>query len=134
MAKRPVGRPRKYPTNADRQRAYRQRQQQEVRRGFDLPRTAAKLRGAIARAKAQGKLPSRPYSVWVMQGYHVITIAPGGYGRQEAIAEAEVTVLMALAARYVTRRFPFGLRIEGAPEGAPADTPRALPAPGTEAT
>jgi hypothetical protein len=82
-------------------------------------------------------IPQGPSVCWVVS--HVpfrrsITVSPGGYGRQEAIAEAEVTVLMDLAAQYVTRRFPFGLRIEGAPEGAPADTPRALPVQGTEAT
>ena len=63
MAKRPVGRPRKYPTNADRQKVYRRRWQQEITGALDRRGCAAKLRGAIARAKARGELPSRYYAV-----------------------------------------------------------------------
>jgi hypothetical protein len=115
MAKRSRGRPRKYPTNADRQKAYRVRRQQEITGAWDQRGFATKLRGAIARAKARGELPSRRYAVWVPLGHRYIEIHPGGYGSQESVSDAEVGVLIGLAARYSTRRSMFRLSIKGIP-------------------
>lgn len=130
MAKRSRGRPRKYPTNAAKQKAYRQRRQQEITGAWDLRGFAAKLRGAIARAKARGELPSRRYAVSVLWGKHCLCISPGGYNSGEPVTEAEVSVLMTLAERYSSRRYPFRLLIQG----TPTDPIRALPAPGADTT
>jgi hypothetical protein len=113
--KRPRGRPRKYPTNAARQQAYRQRKQSRFLSWRWLPQVAAKLRGAIARAKARGELPTRQYRVFSIAGKRTISICPDGALTGAGVSEAEMRVLMTLAARYATPGQPFGLLIEGTP-------------------
>jgi hypothetical protein len=75
------------------------------------------VRGAIARAKARGELPARPYAVHaLLSGHRVLHITPAGALTGGGVSEAEVQVLTMLAARYATPDYPFGLLIEGAPE------------------
>jgi hypothetical protein len=116
--KRPRGRPRKYPpatANADACRAYRQRKQSRFLGWQRLPQVAAKLRRAIAQAKARGELPHRHYAVFAIGGKRTLSIVPDGVLTGAVVSEAEIRVLMTLAARYATPDNPFGLHIEGTP-------------------
>jgi hypothetical protein len=48
-------------------------------------------------------------------GKRIITIDPAGVDKGALVSEAEMQMLMTLAARYATPEQPFGLLIEGTP-------------------